>query len=104
MLYSNTKAILRYNNAQSYAIGVGHLSDRLAGAGPLRAAFPPDGAGMTKDQRAELQRALTAKGYDAGTPDGVIGKGTEAAIRAYQTALGLPATGQPSLDLLARLR
>jgi len=104
LLYDNCRVILRYNNAQSYAIGVGHLSDRLAGAGPLRAAFPPDAKGMTKDQRAELQRRLTAKGYDAGNPDGVIGKGTESAISAYQAAYGLPVTGQPSLDLLARLR
>lgn len=103
LLYANTKVILRYNNAQSYAIGVGHLSDRIAGAGPLRAAFPPDSTGMTRDQRATLQRLLNAKGYEAGTPDGVIGTGTKAAIRAYQTANGLPPTGQPSLSLLRAL-
>ena len=40
LLYGNTRVIMRYNNALSYAIGVGHLSDRLAGAGPLRTAFP----------------------------------------------------------------
>jgi hypothetical protein len=104
LLYGNTRVIMRYNNALSYAIGVGHLSDRIAGAGPLRAAFPPDAAGLTKDQRIELQRLLNARGFDAGTPDGVIGKGTEAAISAFQRASGLAVTGQPSLDVLARLR
>lgn len=103
LLYGNTRVIMRYNNALSYAVGVGHLSDRLAGAGPLRAAFPPDSSGMTKDQRIELQRLLTARGYDAGNPDGVIGRGTTAAISAFQAASGLPVTGLPSLDLLARL-
>lgn len=104
LLYSNTRVIMRYNNALSYAIGVGHLSDRLAGAGPLRRAFPADSYGMTITQRMELQRLLQAQGYDLGTPDGVIGTGTQRAIAAYQAAQGLPATGLPSLDLLARLR
>lgn len=104
LLYGNYNVILRYNNAQSYAIGVGHLSDRIAGAGPLRAGFGPDSAGMTIDQRRALQQRLAALGHDIGTPDGVIGPKTNAAISAYQTSRGLPATGQPSLDLLARLR
>ncbi len=104
LLYGNYNVILRYNNAQSYAIGVGHLSDRLAGRGALRASFGPDRTGMTIDQRKALQQRLAALGYDVGTPDGVIGAKTNAAISAYQAAQGLPQTGQPSLDLLARLR
>jgi membrane-bound lytic murein transglycosylase B len=103
LLYGNYNVILRYNNAQSYAIGVGHLSDRLAGAGPLRAGFGPDSAGMTIDQRRALQQRLAALGYDIGTPDGVIGPKTNAAISAYQAGRGLPATGQPSLALLRAL-
>ena len=31
LLTQNFATILRYNNAQNYAIGVGHLSDRLLG-------------------------------------------------------------------------
>ncbi len=104
LLYSNYNVILRYNNAQSYAIGVGHLSDRLRGDGALRADFPPDAVGMKIADRAELQRLLTMRGYDAGTADGVIGAKTNAAIAAYQGANGLSVTGQPSLDLLAKLR
>lgn len=104
LLYNNYNVLLRYNNAQSYAIGVGHLFDRLRGDAPLRADFPPDAAGMKIADRAQLQRLLTAQGYDAGSADGVIGAKTNAAIAAYQGANGLPVTGQPSLDLLARLR
>ena len=104
LLYSNYNVILRYNNAQSYAIGIGHLSDRINGAGPLRARFGPDAVGMTIDQRRALQARLADLGYDVGTPDGVIGAKTNAAISAYQAANGLAITGQPSLDLLARLR
>jgi membrane-bound lytic murein transglycosylase B len=104
LLYSNYNVILRYNNAQSYAIGVGHLSDRLRGGASLQGDFPPDAAGMKIEDRAELQRLLSARGYDAGSADGVIGAKTNAAIAAYQGAYGLSVTGQPSLDLLARLR
>ena len=103
MIFRNFNAILRYNNAENYAIGVGHLSDRLRGGGPVRGAFPPDENGMTKAQRQAMQQRLTAAGFDTGGTDGVIGNKTKAAISAWQTARGVQATGQPSLDLLAAL-
>jgi len=53
--------------------------------------------------RGALAERLTAAGYDAGTPDGVLGKKTEAAISAYQRANGMAVTGEPSRALLARL-
>lgn len=104
LLFANFDVILRYNASTNYGIGVGYLSDRLAGAGPLRQAFGPDATGLTQAQRRQLQERLTAAGYDAGTPDGVIGARTEAAIRAFQAARGLTVTGQASPDLLAMLR
>jgi membrane-bound lytic murein transglycosylase B len=103
-VFRNFDAILRYNNAESYGIGVGHLSDRIAGGGPLRTAFPPDARGLTIEDRKDLQRRLTAAGFDTGGADGVIGSNTTAAIRAYQTRAGLPVTGEPSMELLLRLR
>jgi len=51
-----------------------------------------------------LQASLTRAGFDTQGTDGVIGDNTRAAITAYQRARGLPATGQPSRALLARLR
>ena len=39
---------------------------------------------MTKDHRLELQTLLASAGYDVGTPDGVIGAKTTAAISAWQ--------------------
>ncbi|MFD0981201.1 lytic murein transglycosylase [Tropicimonas aquimaris] len=104
IVYRNFSVILRYNNAESYALGVGHLSDRILGGAPIQATFPPDALGMTIDDRKELQRLLTAKGFDTQGTDGVIGSNTEAAISAYQRSVGLPVTGQPSMDLLRRLR
>ena len=104
LLTQNFATILRYNNAQNYAIGVGHLSDRILGRGPVQASFGPDATGMTKADRQELQRLLTARGFDTEGSDGVIGAKTKAAISAYQASAGLLVTGEPSLDLLRRLR
>ncbi|MBY5931829.1 lytic murein transglycosylase [Tateyamaria omphalii] len=99
----NFRVIKTYNNSDSYAIGVGHLADRIAGGGPLRGSFPPDRFGLTKDDRIALQRRLTARGFDTGGADGVIGNNTRTAITAYQTSEGLSPTGDPSLELLRRL-
>ncbi|KKM34558.1 hypothetical protein LCGC14_1565240, partial [marine sediment metagenome] len=103
IVFRNFTAISRYNNAVNYVIGVGHLSDRLRGAGPLRTAFPPDAQGMTITDRQALQRRLTASGFDTDGTDGVIGPKSRAAISAYQSSRGLPVTGVPSLALLASL-
>ncbi|WP_371170785.1 lytic murein transglycosylase [Aliiroseovarius sp. 2305UL8-7] len=102
-VYNNYKVLGRYNNAQKYIIGVGHLSDRLAGKGALRGTFGPDENGMTLADRKALQTGLNRAGYDVGEADGVIGKKTLQAIEAYQRARGLSVTGQPSLSLLRML-
>ncbi|MEM9393191.1 MAG: lytic murein transglycosylase [Pseudomonadota bacterium] len=99
----NFSVIKRYNNSDSYAIGVGHLADRIAGGPPLRTPFPPDANGFTKSDRVALQEALTSAGFDTGGADGVIGPKTLDAIRRYQSSSGLPVTGKPSRTLLNRL-
>jgi membrane-bound lytic murein transglycosylase B len=101
---TNFRAIKRYNNSVVYAIGVGHLADRIAGGPPLRTVFSPDANGMTKGDRIAPQQRLTAIGFDTGGADGVIGPNTRRAISAFQSSQGLPATGEPSLGLLGRLQ
>jgi lytic murein transglycosylase len=103
-VFRNFDAILRYNNAESYGLGVGYLSDRIAGKPAIQASFPPDANGLTIDDRKELQRRLTAAGFDTQGADGVIGTNTTNAIRAYQAQAGLPVTGEPSQALLQALR
>jgi hypothetical protein len=104
MTFRNFEVIARYNNAVNYVIGVGHLSDRLAGGPPVQGTFPPDAQGMTIADRQDLQRRLTSAGFDTGGNDGVIGAKTKAAISAWQQANGAPVTGEPSLALLQALR
>ncbi|MFT6074016.1 MAG: lytic murein transglycosylase [Yoonia sp.] len=100
----NFDTIKTYNNSDFYAIAIGHLSDRLAGAGPLQGSFPPDANGLTKSDRLNVQRGLEARGYDIGTIDGVIGKNTQSAISDFQRRRGLPVNGLATPEVLAALR
>ncbi len=99
----NFRTIKRYNNSDAYAIGVGHLSDRIGGAGPLRGSFPPDEFGLTKNDRIALQKRLTSRGFDTVGADGILGKKSRAAISDYQRSKGLEVTGRPSQALLRGL-
>ena len=104
LVFGNYTVITRYNAAQKYVIGLGHLSDRIKGGDRLRAPFPPDQYGMLQKDRIALQKRLTRMGYDIGNSDGVIGPKTRAAIAAFQSSRGLPVNGKPSLEILALMR
>ena len=104
LVFNNYRVLRRYNNAMAYAIGVGHLADRLAGGGPFVGPFPRDGQGLSLEDRKEIQRRLKRLGFDPGTIDGVIGDKTVAAIRAFQSERGLSADGVATRELLAALR
>jgi len=97
-------ALLGYNNAQSYAIALGHLSDRLQGAPALH--FPPggDARGLTQAEMKFIQSRLTTLGFDTIGADGFAGPNTEIAIEAYQAAQHLPVDGFAGLSLLKRLQ
>ena len=100
----NFRTILRYNNSTSYALAVGLLSQQLAGGAAVQAAWPRDVQALTKAQLTALQTELNARGFDSGTPDGVMGTATRRGIRAYQRSVNLPADGYPTLELLERLQ
>ncbi|MGH6864598.1 MAG: lytic murein transglycosylase [Methyloceanibacter sp.] len=104
LVLNNFRSILRYNQAKSYALGVGHLSDRLRGGGPFVQPWPSDETHLSLDQRHELQKHLIDLGMLEGEPDGVIGRGTLEAVRTYQRTKGLQVDGYPTLTILKRLR
>ncbi len=99
LLFANTRALRAYNDSIKYALGVGHLSDRLAGGKPLVAAE----AELDFEARQALQAALTRAGFDTGGADGVFGHRSTAAIRDWEAAEGLPVTGVASRAALERL-
>ena len=104
LLFANYRVLRTYNDSMKYALGVGHLSDRLAGGGPLVGSFGEDAQGLTFKERKELQERLTKAGFDTDGADGVIGDKTTLAIRAYEAAKGLAVTGLASKALLDHLR
>ena len=103
-VFRNFLVIKRYNNANSYAMAVGHLGDRIFGGAPIRAEWPRGDRGLLRAERMELQHKLTAKGFSTQGVDGVIGPNTIEAVRRYQRAIGVIPDGYPSLRLLQRLK
>ncbi|MCI5098482.1 MAG: lytic murein transglycosylase [Rhodobacteraceae bacterium] len=104
MIFKNFSVIERYNAADAYVIGVGHLSDRIAGGPAIQAEWPRGERALTRRERKEIQRRLTRAGFDTQGVDGQIGPRTVAAIRAYQISQGLKPDGHASLSLLKKLR
>jgi len=47
----------------------------------------------TRTQNRQVQTSLNYFGFPAGTPDGVMGKNSRAAVSGYQTFMGYPVTG-----------
>jgi lytic murein transglycosylase len=104
LVFNNFYSIYAYNSAESYALAISHLSDRLKGEGALKTAWPTDDPGLSRAQRRELQVRLAERGFDVGQPDGAIGPRTRSAIRAYQASAGLPDDGHAGVRVLESLK
>ena len=104
LVFKNFDAIYSYNAAESYALAIAHLSDRLQGSGGFSKAWPTDDAGTSRAERREIQQFLLNKGYDIGAVDGLIGDKSRQAIRQEQIRLGLSPTGRAGQQILAAFR
>ncbi|MEO3430186.1 lytic murein transglycosylase [Pelagibius sp. CAU 1746] len=104
LVYENFRTILVWNRSILYALSVGHLADRIAGAPALSAASLPDEEPISLKSIEEMQALLNARGYEAGKPDGLVGPKTREALRAFQAAQGLPADGYPTKEVIDLLR
>ncbi|WP_208511792.1 AAA family ATPase [Variovorax paradoxus] len=58
---------------------------------------------LSRAETIALQQALNARGFGAGTADGLLGPATRDAIRRWQRSVGEPADGYPTVQLLQRL-
>jgi lytic murein transglycosylase len=104
LVFKNFDAIYSYNAAESYALAIAHLSDRLQGQGGFSKAWPTDDAGTSRAERREIQQFLLNKGYAIGAADGLIGDKTRQAIRQEQNRLGLSPTGRAGQQILRAFR
>ena len=103
LVFKNFDAIYSYNLAESYALAISHLADRLAGYPAFRTPWPTDDPGLSRAQRLELQKLLLAKGYDIGEADGKIGPITRGAIAEAEASFGFPQTGRAGQKIFKAL-
>lgn len=104
LVYNNFRTILRYNQSIYYGLVIGHLADRFIGGEALYAQAPPGQRALRYEEIREIQELLARLGFDPGPADGIPGSRTIGAIRDFQRAIGVPADGHYSPDLLQSLR
>lgn len=95
LVYHNFNVIMGWNRSEFYALSVGHLADRINGAGGLYQAPPEDAPRLTREQIELLQTRLNTLGFEAGEADGILGPGTRAAISRFQKFRDMVADGYP---------
>jgi len=105
LVFRNYDAIYSYNAAESYALAIATLADRLRGGNGLTTAWPTDDPGLGRDERRQLQTLLLARGHDTGSADGMIGNASRRAIQVEQRRLGwADADGRPGQRILRALQ
>lgn len=104
LVFKNYDAAYSYNGADSYALAISLLSDRLRGRPGVQGDWPTDDLPLSREQRRELQRLLTQRGYNVGEPDGAVGALTRAAIKEIEAKIGMPQTGRPGEKVLRALK
>ena len=100
----NFDVIYGYNAAESYALAIAHLADRLRGGPPFATPWPTDDPGLSRAERRELQTLLAARGHAIGEIDGALGERSRAPIKLEQTRLGQEASGRGGQKILNALR
>jgi peptidoglycan hydrolase-like protein with peptidoglycan-binding domain len=112
-----TAAILRPDDLQAASQAQSGMADPAAGAPdavltvtppqpavrPLPIAVAPPVTVSRGEIIRVIQKTLNAQGYEPGTPDGITGVMTRAAVMAYEADNGLPLTAEPSEDLMRRM-
>lgn len=104
LVFKNFDVIYSYNAAESYALAIAHLSDRLRGGAPFVTPWPTDDLGLSRSERRQLQEILLSRGHDIGEADGMIGSKTREAIKAEEARLGMPTTGRAGQKILKALQ
>ena len=103
-VFKNFFVIKRYNNANSYAMAVGHLADKINGGGEFKREWPRGPGALNLKEKTEVQELLLKARYDIGDADGIIGPKTIDALSDMQIKAGLQPSGKADQDALKFLR
>ncbi len=101
LAYPNFRVYFEWNKSLVYVTTAAYFGTRIDGA-PVYDAGNPD-PGLSGDEMTRLQEKLSARGYDVGGIDGILGEMTREAVQAEQARLGLPADAWPTRSLLDAL-
>ncbi len=104
LVFKNYDAAYSYNGADSYALAISILTDRLRGRPGVQTPWPTNDPGISRVERKELQTLLLQRGYQIGEADGAIGAKTREAIADYQVRVGLERNGRAGKLVLDSLR
>ena len=105
LIGANFNAVKSYNPSMNYALAICHLGDRVTGGEPFVQSFPGSERAPTLAEVQEIQKRLTALGFDTAGTDGRVGLQTMRAVRDFQRKAQMePADGYAGVKLLVRLR
>lgn len=92
--------------AAAFLDSYNNLVHQIRGTQPNLPPVMPgaEAARSDTDLVMDIQAELRRRGYYNGALDGIFGRGTTAAVRAYQRDNNLSQDGQPSLALLQHIR
>jgi len=103
IVFRDFDAIYSYNAAESYALAIAHLADRLRGGSSFVTPWPTDDPGLSRAERRALQTRLLVCGHQIGPVDGLIGAASREAIKVEQRRLGHEPHGRAGRRLLDAL-
>ncbi len=103
LVYENFQVILNWNTPMFYGLSVGHMADRINGAGKLYQP-PPTARGLVREQVEAVQRGLNQLGFDSGNPDGKPGPATQSAAQDFQRSIQVTADGYVDAELYQQVQ
>jgi membrane-bound lytic murein transglycosylase B len=104
LITDNFEVIRKYNTSDAYALGVGHLGDRLTGGKGLAKPWPKNTPQLSNAELLDVQKRLKAKGLPQAKLDGKLGWQTRQGVQAVQRELGMVPDGHPTKPFHAALK
>ncbi len=102
LVTENFSVIKRYNFSDLYAVFVGHLADRIGGAGNFATKWAKIRQ-LPRGKIALIQERLKNIGYPIGKIDGLIGSNTRAQIGRFEKQNGMAVRCWPSRAVLTAI-